>query len=99
MRESDPLDRVIVEAVARSHRLITGRGPSRAQAFHDEDLVVVLLDETLTVGERTLIDDGDTHIDPDLDGVAVPFSTGPLAAPVSACRSVERYELPLRRST
>ena len=99
VRESDPAGPVIVETVARSHRLITRRGPSRTQAFHDEDLVVVLLDETLTVRERTLVDDGDTHIDPDLTVAVFILDRPPWRRRSAPCRSVERYELPLRRST
>ena len=34
-----------------------GRGPTSARAYFNEDLVLVLLEDTLTKGERTLADE------------------------------------------
>jgi len=36
----------------------TGRGPTKARTHIDDDLVVVILRETLTKGERILVRDG-----------------------------------------
>ena len=36
----------------------TGRGPTKAKTAINEDLVTVLLADTLTKGERTLVDNG-----------------------------------------
>ena len=36
----------------------TGRGPTRARAYLDDDLVTVVLKETLTKAERTLVEHG-----------------------------------------
>jgi uncharacterized protein YbcI len=38
----------------------TGRGPTRARTYVDRDLVSVVLADTLTKGERSLIRDGET---------------------------------------
>jgi uncharacterized protein YbcI len=34
----------------------TGRGPTKARTFFNEDMVIVVLQDTLTKGERTLVD-------------------------------------------
>jgi uncharacterized protein YbcI len=36
----------------------TGRGPTKAKTIIDDDVVTVLLAETLTKGERTLVENG-----------------------------------------
>jgi uncharacterized protein YbcI len=51
------LDRALSNAVARSYRRRTGRGPAKAQALHSDDLVVVVLRGTLTASERALVAD------------------------------------------
>jgi uncharacterized protein YbcI len=52
------------EAVARSAVRIygryLGRGPTKARAFMRQDTVVVLLSDSMTTGERTLVEHGDT---------------------------------------
>jgi uncharacterized protein YbcI len=37
----------------------TGRGPTRASTYIQEDLITVVLRDTLTRGERTLVDGGE----------------------------------------
>lgn len=37
----------------------TGRGPTKARAFIHDDVAVVLLEDTLTKGERSLVRDGE----------------------------------------
>jgi uncharacterized protein YbcI len=39
-------------------REYTGRGPTKAKTVIDESLVTILLADTLTTGERTLVDHG-----------------------------------------
>ena len=39
----------------------TGRGPTRARTSIDDNVVTVILADTLTKGERTLVDNG--HVD------------------------------------
>ena len=52
------LKRDIANAVVRSHRRYAGRGPTRAQTFYHHNIVVVVLQDVLTVGERSLAADG-----------------------------------------
>jgi uncharacterized protein YbcI len=40
----------------------TGRGPSKARTFIDDDVVVVVLQDMLTAAERTLIDNDRAEI-------------------------------------
>ena len=46
----------ISNAVVTVTRDYTGRGPTRARTTINETMVVVLLEDTLTRGERTLVD-------------------------------------------
>jgi uncharacterized protein YbcI len=55
------LNRAIVNAAVRQHREVTGHGPSKAQAFHRENVVVVLMWGALTAGERSLAAAGRTE--------------------------------------
>ena len=48
------LDRALVRAAVQQHRDVTGHGPSRAQASHRDNVVVVLMWGALTQGERSL---------------------------------------------
>jgi uncharacterized protein YbcI len=52
------LNEAIADAVVRSHARCVGRGPRRALAFYRENLVVVVLQGTLTKGELSLAADG-----------------------------------------
>jgi len=36
----------------------TGRGPTKARSYVNENIVTVVLQDTLTKGERSLVDDG-----------------------------------------
>jgi uncharacterized protein YbcI len=40
----------------------TGRGPTRARTYITDDLVSVVLEDTLTKGERSLVEDGETTL-------------------------------------
>jgi uncharacterized protein YbcI len=40
----------------------TGRGPTRARTYISDDLVTVVLRDTLTKGERSLVSDGRTEL-------------------------------------
>lgn len=53
-RGGGALNAAIARAVVRIYHDHAGRGPTRAQAFHRNELVVVLLQDTMTQSERTL---------------------------------------------
>jgi uncharacterized protein YbcI len=53
-RRGGELNQAIVNAVVRTRTHLTGHGPSRAQAFHYGNVVVVLLHEPLGPAERLL---------------------------------------------
>jgi uncharacterized protein YbcI len=40
----------------------TGRGPTKARTYINEDLITVVLQDTLTMGERSLIRDGESNL-------------------------------------
>jgi uncharacterized protein YbcI len=48
----------IATSVVKVMREYTGRGPTKAKATIDENMVTVLLADTLTSGERTLVESG-----------------------------------------
>jgi uncharacterized protein YbcI len=52
------LNAAITRAVVRSRRRHLGRGPTRAQAFHRGNIVVVVLEDVMTQLERTLANRG-----------------------------------------
>jgi uncharacterized protein YbcI len=52
------LNAAIADAAVRVHRRALGRGPTRAQAFYRDDVVVLVLRDPLTKAERTLVDHG-----------------------------------------
>ena len=49
---------MISTAVVQLLHEYTGRGPTKAKTVINEDLVTILLADTLTKGERTLVDNG-----------------------------------------
>lgn len=52
--------REITDAVVRLTREAAGRGPVRARVIIDDDAIIVLLHDTLTKAEQTLVDNGHT---------------------------------------
>ena len=48
----------ISNLVVRTMSEYTGRGPTRARTYITDDLVSVVLQDTLTKGERSLVDEG-----------------------------------------
>jgi uncharacterized protein YbcI len=48
----------LARAVVRVHRQYTGRGPTKAQAFYRQNVVVVVLQEVLTRTEQSLENGG-----------------------------------------
>jgi uncharacterized protein YbcI len=40
----------------------TGRGPTKARTYYDGDLVAIVLQDTLTRGERSLVRDGRSEL-------------------------------------
>lgn len=57
-----PLSAAISNAVVRVFYEYTGRGPNRARSFVSDDLISVVLEETLTKGERQLAEDGKSDV-------------------------------------
>jgi uncharacterized protein YbcI len=49
----------ISNEIVHLHSEYYGRGPSKAKTYIQDDLVVVVLEETFTPSERTLIDRGE----------------------------------------
>jgi uncharacterized protein YbcI len=49
----------ISSTMTRLHRQYYGRGPTKAKTYVQDDLVVVVLEETFTVAERTLVERGE----------------------------------------
>jgi uncharacterized protein YbcI len=52
-----PSAKIATSAVQLLHEY-TGRGPTKAKTTIDESVVTILLADTLTTGERTLVDHG-----------------------------------------
>src|ERR1700683_509628 len=52
----------ISSAVVQLMREYTGRGPTKARTYVDEDLITVVLQDTLTMGERSLVRDGEADL-------------------------------------
>jgi uncharacterized protein YbcI len=52
------LNAAIAREAVRAHRELAGRGPTKAQAFFRGDVVVVVLRDPFTKGERLLLDRG-----------------------------------------
>ena len=50
---------MIVSEIVRLHREFYGRGPTKARADMTGDMLVVLLEETFTPAEKTLIERGE----------------------------------------
>jgi uncharacterized protein YbcI len=44
--------------VVRIHADHVGRGPTKARAYSDRDIIVCVMEDTMTVAERTLVDSG-----------------------------------------
>ena len=49
------LNEAVARAVVGIHRDVVGRGPTKAHAFFRGNVVVVVLNEVMTTGERTLV--------------------------------------------
>jgi uncharacterized protein YbcI len=49
----------ITREIVRLHAEYYGQGPTRAKTYITDDLVVVVLEETFTRAERTLVEHGD----------------------------------------
>ena len=51
----------IATGIVRLNSEYYGKGPTKAKTYISEDIVVVVLEETFTKAERTLIDRGETE--------------------------------------
>ncbi len=49
-------------AVVQLMREYTGRGPTKARTYIKDDLISVVLQDTLTMGERSLVRDGEVDL-------------------------------------
>lgn len=52
----------ISSATVKLVREYTGRGPTKARTYIYEDLICVVLQDTLTMGERSLVRDGEVEL-------------------------------------
>jgi uncharacterized protein YbcI len=52
----------ISSAVVKLLREYTGRGPTKARTYVDSDLITVVLRDTLTMGERSLVREGEVDL-------------------------------------
>jgi uncharacterized protein YbcI len=52
----------ISNATVRLLHEYTGRGPTKARTHISENLVTVVLEDTLTMGERSLVRDGEANL-------------------------------------
>jgi uncharacterized protein YbcI len=52
------LNQEIANAIVRSRKSFLGHGPTKAQAFYHDNVVVVLMEDNLTDVERRLADQG-----------------------------------------
>lgn len=52
----------LANLVVRVMREYTGRGPTKGRAYVQDDLVVVVLEDTLTKAERTLVQNGEAQL-------------------------------------
>jgi uncharacterized protein YbcI len=57
-----PLAAAISNGVVHLLLEYTGRGPTRARTHITDELISVVLEDTLTKGERSLVDDGETDL-------------------------------------
>lgn len=60
--ERGELSAAISNAVVGVFRDHTGRGPNRARAFVHDDAISVVLEETLSKGERNLVAQGESEV-------------------------------------
>ena len=51
----------IATRIVRLHSEYYGKGPTKAKAYVTEDIVAVVLEETFTKAERTLVERGETE--------------------------------------
>jgi uncharacterized protein YbcI len=52
------LNQRIANAVVRIHKDFLGRGPTKTQAFYHDNVIVVVMQDTLTDAERSLVAGG-----------------------------------------
>ena len=57
-RASGAVGAAISRAIVQLLHEFTGRGPTRARTYIADDLITVVLQDTLTMGERSLVRDG-----------------------------------------
>ena len=55
MPETGSMNRALASAVVRSHREHVGRGPTKARSLFRDNVVVVVMQQTLTHDERGMV--------------------------------------------
>jgi uncharacterized protein YbcI len=55
---SGRLNQAIANAIVRRRKVFLGRGPTKAQAFYRDNVVVVVMEDSLTEVERRVADGG-----------------------------------------
>jgi uncharacterized protein YbcI len=56
------LNAALASAVVQLHNQYLGRGPTKGHAFYRGNVVVVILEDTLTKAERSLVAGGKEHV-------------------------------------
>ena len=62
MSPKGSLSSAISSAVVQLMHEYTGRGPTKARTYVNEDLITVVLQDALTMGERSLVRDGEVSL-------------------------------------
>jgi uncharacterized protein YbcI len=57
-----PVSAAISSATVKLVHEYTGRGPTKARTYINEDLITVVLEDTFTMGERSLVRDGEVEL-------------------------------------
>jgi uncharacterized protein YbcI len=60
-RAGGELNSAIANAIVHIYSEYIGRGPTRARAFYRQEVIVVVMEEMLTTGERSLVAGGETE--------------------------------------
>jgi uncharacterized protein YbcI len=60
--EQSNLSRDLAKAMVALYKEYVGRGPTRARAHVDDDMIAVILEDTMTKAERTLADEEEEEL-------------------------------------
>ena len=62
LRPSGELLEAVSNLVVRIYADHVGRGPTKARAYADRDIIVCVMEDTMTVAEKTLVDSGQADV-------------------------------------